>query len=112
MSAGTDIVAVPSQPVSIPGKEMGSPEIASREKMHTKNYGTLGKEIKISPKSMVRVNNPGAYMEFFVPTIEVLISIGKDETARLIMPESAWEALKNGSDVSILTLKEFKEKFL
>lgn len=73
---------------------------------------SLGKEIKISPKSHAAINAPGFKTEFFVESVNVLIGIGKDHTADLIMTKEAWEALNNGEQVSITTLKEFKEKFL
>lgn len=77
-----------------------------------KNFGTLGKEIKISPKANITVNSPGYKTEFFVETVGVLIGIGKDHTADLIMTKEAWMALKKGAKIDITTTKEFKEKFL
>lgn len=77
-----------------------------------KNFGTLGKEIKISPKANITVNSAGYKMEFFVESVNVLIGIGKDHSADLIMSKDAWEALKKGASISITTTKEFKEKFL
>jgi hypothetical protein len=71
----------------------------------------LGKEIRISPKANATVNKPGFKTEFFVPTVNVLIGIGKDNTADLIMTVDAWEALKSGEEISITTVKEFREKF-
>jgi len=77
-----------------------------------KNFGTLGREIKISPKANISVNNAGFKIEFFVDTVNVLIGIGKDHTADLIMAKDSWEALKKGAKISITTTKEFKKKFL
>jgi hypothetical protein len=71
----------------------------------------LGREIRISPKANVTVNKAGFKTEFFVPTVNVLIGIGKDNTADLIMTVDAWEALKSGEEISITTVKEFREKF-
>lgn len=76
------------------------------------NYGTLGKRIQISPKAMVSLNGPGYQMTQYTPSVEVLIGIGKDHVAHLIMDQEAWEALKAGEEVNIDTLKEFREKFL
>lgn len=79
---------------------------------HIINFGSLGKEIKISPKSNISLNKPGFKVEFFTETVNVLIGIGKDWTADVIMTKDAWEALKRGEKISVDTNKEFKEKFL
>lgn len=75
-------------------------------------FGSLGREIKISPKANITVNHPGYKIEFFVDTVTVLIGIGKDNTADLVMTKDAWEALKNGEAIDITTNKQFKENFL
>jgi len=75
-------------------------------------FGRLGKEVKISPKANITINSAGFKTEFFVETVNVLIGIGKDHTADLIMPKEAWEALNSGEEISITTTKEFKEKYL
>jgi hypothetical protein len=76
------------------------------------NHGTLGKGFKIGAKSHAMLNNVGFKVEYFVPTVEVLIGIGKDHTASLLMDEDAWKALKKGQKIHIGTLQEFKKKFL
>ncbi len=68
----------------------------------------LGREIKISPKSAATVNDAGHELKFLVPTVSVLIGIGKDETADLVMTEDAWNALNNGEKLNIETVKSFK----
>ena len=78
---------------------------------HIRSFARLGKGIKISPKANVSVNEPGFKMEFFVPTVNVLIGIGKDWTADVVMTEDAWKALKGGEEINITTTKEFKKKF-
>lgn len=75
-------------------------------------FGRLGREIKISPRSNITVNKAGFKTEFFVETVNVLIGIGKDYTADVIMTKDAWEALKSGEEISITTTKEFKKRFL
>lgn len=87
--------------------------------MATRNYhqniekfGRLGTEIKISPKANITINSAGFKTEFFVETVNVLIGIGKDHTADLIMTKDAWEALNSGEKIDITTTKEFKEKYL
>lgn len=95
--------------------EMITPEngrVTRNYEQEISNFGSLGKEIKITPKSHITINKPGFKTEFFVETVSVLIGIGKDNTADLIMSREAWEALKNGEEINITTLKEFKERFI
>jgi len=77
-----------------------------------KAIARLGKEIKISPKANITINEAGFKTEFFVETVNVLIGIGKDHVADLVMSLEAWEALKGGAEVSITTTEEFKKKFI
>lgn len=76
------------------------------------NFGSLGRELKVSPKSHVTINKPGYRQEMFVESVTLLIGIGKDHTADIVMTKEAWEAFKAGEELEITTLKEFKEKFL
>lgn len=76
------------------------------------NFGTLGKEIKISPKSNINVNKPGYTVKYHVETVTLTIGIGKNHTAELIMGKDDWEALNKGEKIHITTNKEFKKKFL
>lgn len=86
---------------------------ATREyRQQISNFGTLGREIKISPKANITVNCPGYGSTFYVETVNVLIGIGKDYTADLIMTKDAWEALNAGEKIHITTNKQFKKKFL
>jgi len=71
------------------------------------SLGALGKEIKISPKSLVWENAEGFKMEFFTKTIDIIIGIGKDHHATLIMDVESWEALRSGEAVSITTYNEY-----
>lgn len=75
-------------------------------------FTALGKEIRISPKANISINKPGFSTKFFVDTVNVLIGIGKDHTADLIMTRDAWEALNKGASVDITTVKDFKKNFL
>lgn len=76
------------------------------------NYGTLGKEIKLSPKAYVSVNKPGFGMTFYTETVDMVIGIGKGHVAYLVMPEDAWKALNKGQELNVTSLKEFKEQFI
>lgn len=72
----------------------------------------LGREIKISPKANVTVNEPGYGVKFYVPTVNVLIGIGKDHTADLLMTVDAWEALRSGEPIHITTTEEWNKKYV
>ncbi len=76
------------------------------------NFGSLGRRIEIGSKSNISKNKPGMEVKFHTPTIDVLIGIGKDHVAHLIMDEDAWAALKKGQKIHVTTVQEFKEKFL
>ncbi len=73
------------------------------------HIGQLGREIKISPKSAITVNKPGFKVEFFDETVSVLIGIGKNHTADVIMSKDAWQALNNGAEINIDTPKDLKK---
>ena len=76
------------------------------------SFARLGKEIKISPKACITLNKPGFKTEFFVETVNVLIRIGNDHTADLIMSKDAWEALNSGEKINITTTEDFKKKYV
>jgi len=71
----------------------------------------LGKEIKITPKAHIIVMNPGYKKEYLVESIEVLIGIGNDHTASLIMTKEAWEALQSGEKINITTTEQYKKQY-
>jgi len=75
-------------------------------------FTRLGKEIRISPKANITINKPGYTTEFYVETVNVVIGIGKDHTADLIMSKDAWEALNAGEPVNIITTEDFKKKYI
>lgn len=68
----------------------------------------LGKEIKISPKTLVTFDPPMT-QEHFVDTASVIIGIGKDNYAELRMDVEAWEALNKGAEIHIETAKNYKK---
>jgi len=70
-------------------------------------FSSLGKELKVSPKSHITINKPGYKQEFFVESVSLLIGIGKDHTADIIMTKEAWEALKAGEKIEITTSASF-----
>lgn len=72
----------------------------------------LGREIKISPKSLTSVSTePGGSIKINTECVSVSIGIGKDHVAWLIMPKAAWNALLAGEDIDITTTEDFKKKF-
>jgi len=76
------------------------------------NHGKLGKRIEIGATAHVSLNKSGAKYEFFSPTVELLVGIGRDHVARLVMDEDAWKALKKGQKINIDSITTFKKKFL
>ena len=76
------------------------------------SFARLGREIRISPKSNASFNKPGFKTEFFVESVNVVIGIGNDHSADLIMSKDAWEALNNGEPISITTTEQFKKRFI
>ena len=95
--------------------QMVTPEGTTPTRIYTqeiKSFSRLGKEIRISPKANISVNKPGFKTEFFVESVDVLIGIGKDHAADLIMSKDSWEALLAGAEVSITTTEEFKRKYV
>lgn len=75
-------------------------------------FSRLGKEIKISPKSLVTINKPGYKKEIFVESVSLIVGIGNDHVAELVMDKEAWDALKSGELISTTTHKEFIKKYL
>ena len=65
------------------------------------NKSILGRDLIFKSNSVVFMNGEGYSIEYFEETIEIIIGIGKDNTASLIMCVSAWEALKNGEKIHI-----------
>lgn len=61
----------------------------------------IGRELIINSNSVGIVNGENYSIEYFDKTIEVLIGIGKDNTASLIMSVDAWESFKNGENIHI-----------
>lgn len=76
------------------------------------NFGSLGRELKVSPKANVTINKPGYKQEMHRESVTITIGIGNDHVADIIMSLPAWEALKSGAEIHITTTKEFKKRFL
>lgn len=75
-------------------------------------YLYFGRELKVSPKSNAVLNKVGYKSEFFVETVSVLIGIGDDYTADLVMTKGAWDAFVAGETINIDTVKEFNAKYI
>jgi len=86
---------------------------ATRNYQHEiEKFDRLGRELRISPKANICVNKPGYKTEFYVDTVSVMIGIGKDHVADLIMSKDAWVALNEGAEISIETTEDFKKKYV
>jgi hypothetical protein len=91
---------------------MANPKkVKNRITMNPEGHGALGVRIELGAKSHVKKNKPGMKVEFFVPTVDVLIGIGKDHVAHLIMDEEAWKVLKGGETISVQSFNEFKKEY-
>lgn len=100
--------------MSITNVEMVTPEGGKATRKYTQfieSFVRLGREIRISPKANVTINAPGFKTEFYVRTINIVIGIGRDHTADVIMTEDAWKALLDGEKISITTTEEFKKMY-
>jgi hypothetical protein len=64
-----------------------------------KYAGQLGKKIVFPANTGVQLNQEGFKQEWAVKTISIIIGIGRDNTAELIMDLEAWEALKSGQEI-------------
>lgn len=72
--------------------------------------GKLGKEIKISPKALVSINKPNMTMTFPEESVSIVIGIGENHTAELVMDKMAYEALQK-SEVNIVMHKDFVKQY-
>lgn len=74
------------------------------------DHAAFGKQLVISPKAHAELYGGGEYrICFFKPVVQVTIGIG-DHTGYLIMDRDAWEKFKDGEQVKIDTIKQFREK--
>lgn len=80
-----------------------------RYKQIINKFQRFGREMRISPKANAMVCDPGFEVKFYDEVVNVCIGIGKDHTADLLMSKEAWEAFKDGEEISVTTVKEFKE---
>ena len=75
-------------------------------------YLYFARELRISPKANACLNKSGFKMEFYVDTVSVLIGIGNNHTADLVMTKEAWDAFTSGEEIQIDTVKEFAAKYI
>jgi hypothetical protein len=87
-------------------------EVSSVHTSEILGHVYFGRELKISPKSDAILNKPGFKSEYNEETVSVLIGIGKDHVAELIMTRSAWEAFVSGEKVDITTVKQFAAMYI
>lgn len=105
----TSKITVPARKKSKPSKN----KLKSSRTYSVNSFARLGREIKISPKSKVSINSPGYKVEFYTETVDIIIGIGPDNVAHLIMDINAWKALKDrANEIDITTLKKHEKEFL
>jgi len=61
----------------------------------------LGRELKISPKAAILHNSAGFASTYYMPTVQVIIGIGNNHTAELIMGKEDWIQFIQGAEVHI-----------
>jgi len=76
------------------------------------HFDRLGKEIKVSPKANAMFHPKGYKTEFYVDTVSVVIGIGNNHTADLVMSKAAWDDLQKGEKINIETTEDFKKKYI
>ena len=59
----------------------------------------LGRRLELGALAKADVYNPGRKTEYMTETISVIIGIGKDNYAELIMSKVAWEAFIQGDKI-------------
>lgn len=84
--------------------------MAFKEEKQIECFTSFGKPVFISPKSNAYINKPGYKISFDTEVVEVLIGIGVDGIAKLLIDKQSWEALNAGETVVITTNKEFNRK--
>lgn len=94
------------------GKKGKDGTVRSITSSYPENHGALGKRIELGSRTHVTKNKAGMKVEFFTPTIQAIIGVGKDHVAYLLMDEDTWIALKKGQKLSIDTLQSFQKKFI
>lgn len=94
------------------GKKEKPEVVRSITNSSPENHGALGKRIEFGARTHVTKNKAGMKVEFFTPTIQSIVGIGKDHVAYLIMDEDAWVALKKGQKLNIDSLQGFQKKFI
>lgn len=74
------------------------------------SLGKLGKEIKISPKALVSINKPNMTIAFSGESVSIVIGIGENHTAELVMDKLAYDALSE-SEINIVMHKDFVKQY-
>ena len=70
----------------------------------------LGRRLEIGALSKATVCNPSRKIEYMTETISVIIGIGDDNYAELIMSKETWEAFIQGEKIFIRTHTITKNK--
>lgn len=73
----------------------------------TEGFSKLGREIKVSPKSLVRIVGVGIELRSESRSVIVDVMIGVHKAA-FVMSEDAWRALNAGEDIIIQTEQQYR----
>jgi hypothetical protein len=65
-----------------------------RYSMEIESEGSLGRKIDLHERAKIAILKPGYKIEYNVPSVDLLIAIGKNNVANLSMTKEAWEELK------------------
>ena len=71
-------------------------------------YIKLGKPIRIGSSAIALQHNPGLRKEYYSETVEVIIGIGNDHHATLIMGADDHAALLRGEKISISSKSDIR----
>jgi hypothetical protein len=66
----------------------------------------LGRDITIPASANAVFNPAGLKINIPVESVSIIIGIGKDHTADLIMTKEAYNALREGAEVTTATMEE------
>ena len=82
-------------------KDMENLKISKAYEPNETSTEILGVNIILPSMTMVSIHEGGYKITYYEDTVIVIIGIGKDNTAELIMSKRAWEALNPGARINI-----------
>ena len=82
-------------------KDIDTGKISKAYEPNETSTDILGVNIILPTMTMVSIHEGGYKITYFEDTVIVIIGIGKDHTAELLMTKRAWEALNDGKSINI-----------